>query len=49
MQFACFQDEADILNVLFHIGRNHGKFVVRIIEEVSPQVSMLSQGHYSFR
>lgn len=36
-----FQDEADIFSALFHIGRNHGKFVVSIINEVSEEVSML--------
>lgn len=40
IQISCFQDEADALSALFHIGRNHGKFVVRMIEEVSPQVSV---------
>ncbi|XVF76894.1 hypothetical protein PTKIN_Ptkin13bG0303900 [Pterospermum kingtungense] len=32
------QDEVDVFSVLFHIGRNHGKFTVRMVEEVSPQM-----------
>ncbi|XP_004305102.1 PREDICTED: uncharacterized protein LOC101305200 [Fragaria vesca subsp. vesca] len=44
----CPQDEADILNVLFHIGQNHGKFVVRIIEEVSQQMEPVSNGKLGF-
>ncbi|XP_062002524.1 protein SIEL [Rosa rugosa] len=44
----CPQDEADILNVLFRIGRNHGKFVVRIIEEVSQQMEPVSNGKLGF-
>ncbi|ONI03827.1 hypothetical protein PRUPE_6G285000 [Prunus persica] len=42
------QDEADVLSVLFHIGRNHGKFVVRIIEEVFPQMEPMSNGKLGF-
>ncbi|KAM1597902.1 hypothetical protein PS2_032759 [Malus domestica] len=42
------QDEADALSVLFHIGRNHGKFVVRMIEEVSPQMEPMSNGKLDF-
>jgi len=36
-----FQDEAGIFSALFHIGRNHGKFVVSIINKVSEEVRML--------
>lgn len=28
-----------MFSAVFHIGRNHGKFTVHIIEEVSPEVS----------
>ncbi|XP_050381855.1 protein SIEL [Argentina anserina] len=42
------QDEEDILNVLFHIGRNHGKFVVRIIKEVSHQMEPVANGKLGF-
>ena len=41
-----FQDEADVFSALFHIGRNHGKFVVSIISEVSEEVSMLLLDNY---
>ncbi|XVE76627.1 hypothetical protein DITRI_Ditri12bG0188600 [Diplodiscus trichospermus] len=42
------QDEVDVFSVLFHIGRNHGKFTVRMIEEVSPQVEPASGGKLGF-
>ena len=36
-----FQDEVDAFSVLFHIGRNNGKFVVCIIDDISQQVRLL--------
>ncbi|KAG4152644.1 hypothetical protein ERO13_D04G135400v2 [Gossypium hirsutum] len=42
------QDEADVFSALFHIGRNHGKFTVHIIEEVSPEMEPASGGKLSF-
>lgn len=37
----CFtlQDEADILSLLFDIGRNHGNYVLYIIKKFSQEVS----------
>ncbi|XP_059462370.1 protein SIEL isoform X2 [Corylus avellana] len=42
------QDEADIFSALFHIGHNHGKFVVSIINEVSEEVEPASEGKLGF-
>ncbi|XWS55469.1 hypothetical protein CRYUN_Cryun09bG0002800 [Craigia yunnanensis] len=42
------QDEVDVFSVLFHIGRNHGKFTVHMIEEVSPQVEPAFGGKLGF-
>ncbi|KAK8303614.1 hypothetical protein V6Z12_D04G162600 [Gossypium hirsutum] len=42
------RDEADVFSALFHIGRNHGKFTVHIIEEVSPEMEPASGGKLSF-
>lgn len=36
-----FQDEPEIFCVMFHMGRNHGKFVVSIINEMSEEVSIV--------
>ncbi|KAE8711640.1 leucine-rich repeat receptor-like protein kinase IMK2-like [Hibiscus syriacus] len=42
------QDEVDAFSVLFHIGRNHGKFTVHIIEEVSPELEPTFGGKLGF-
>ncbi|KAG7965208.1 hypothetical protein I3843_09G212000 [Carya illinoinensis] len=42
------QDEADIFSVLFHIGRNHGKFGVSIINEVFEEMEPPSEGKLGF-
>ncbi|XVE97156.1 hypothetical protein REPUB_Repub02eG0286900 [Reevesia pubescens] len=42
------QDEVDVFSVLFHIGRNHGKFTVCFIEEVSPEVEPAFGGKLGF-
>ncbi|GMJ03271.1 DEFECTIVE in snRNA PROCESSING 3, SHORT-ROOT interacting embryonic lethal [Hibiscus trionum] len=42
------QDEVDVFSVLFHIGRNHGKFTVHIIEEVSPELEPTFGGKLGF-
>ncbi|PIM99771.1 hypothetical protein CDL12_27734 [Handroanthus impetiginosus] len=39
------QDEADIFNVLYKIGREHGKFVINIIKEVSQELEPTFDGH----
>ncbi|KAF5476340.1 hypothetical protein F2P56_008068 [Juglans regia] len=42
------QDEADIFSVLFHIGRNHGKFGMSIINEVFKEMELASEGKLGF-
>lgn len=42
------QDEADIFSVLFHIGRNHGKFVVSTINEASEEIDRASECKLGF-
>ncbi|KAF3448891.1 hypothetical protein FNV43_RR09607 [Rhamnella rubrinervis] len=42
------QDEADVFSILFHIGRNHGKFVDCIIQDVYQQVEPTSEGKLVF-
>ncbi|XP_060674160.1 protein SIEL isoform X1 [Ziziphus jujuba] len=42
------QDEADAFSILFHIGRNHGRFVLCIIEEISQQIEPTSESKLSF-
>lgn len=34
-----FQDEAEVFSALFMIGQNHGKFLVRLINEASQMVT----------
>jgi hypothetical protein len=46
IHLSSFQDEADVFSALFHIGCNHGKFVVSIINDVSGEVSMLLLDSY---
>ncbi|KAK1400351.1 Integrator complex subunit [Heracleum sosnowskyi] len=38
------EDEADIFFVLFDIGRNHGSYAVRVIEETSPDIDDFFEG-----
>ncbi|XP_022767812.1 protein SIEL isoform X2 [Durio zibethinus] len=42
------QDEVDVFSVLFHIGRNHGKFTVLMIEEVSTELEPAFGGKLGF-
>lgn len=42
------QDEADIVYALYRIGRLHGKFVVRIIQEVSHELEPSFNGKLGF-
>ncbi|OMO97676.1 Armadillo-like helical [Corchorus olitorius] len=42
------QDEVDVFSVLFHIGRNHGKFTVCLIEEVSSEMEPAFGGKLGF-
>ncbi|KAL5740300.1 hypothetical protein ACOSQ2_029480 [Xanthoceras sorbifolium] len=42
------QDEADVFSVLFNIGRSHGKFAVRIIEEVAQEIEPDCNGKLGF-
>ncbi|TXG58901.1 hypothetical protein EZV62_016730 [Acer yangbiense] len=42
------QDEADVFSVLFYIGQSHGKFAVRIIEEVSQEIEPDCDGKLGF-
>ncbi|KAL4352960.1 hypothetical protein GQ457_06G005550 [Hibiscus cannabinus] len=42
------QDEVDVFSALFHIGRNHGKFTVHIIEEASPELEPTCGGKLGF-
>lgn len=42
------QDEADILSVLFDIGRNHGNFVVCIIKKFSQEIEPSCEGRLDF-
>ncbi|EOY07059.1 ARM repeat superfamily protein, putative isoform 1 [Theobroma cacao] len=42
------EDEVDVFSVLFHIGRNHGKFTVCMIEEVSSELEPAFGGKLGF-
>ncbi|KAK4834531.1 hypothetical protein QYF36_024374 [Acer negundo] len=42
------QDEADVFSVLFYIGQSHGKFAVRIIEDVSEEIEPDCDGTLGF-
>ncbi|KAK3227409.1 hypothetical protein Dsin_007271 [Dipteronia sinensis] len=42
------QDEADVFSVMFYIGQSHGKFAVRIIEEVSQEIEPDFDGKLGF-
>lgn len=42
------QDEPEIFCVMFHMGRNHGKFVVSIINEMSEEIEPTSEGKLDF-
>ncbi|XAR68759.1 hypothetical protein NMG60_11000117 [Bertholletia excelsa] len=42
------QDEADILSVLFSIGRTHGNFAAEVIKEVFGEIEPSSDGKLSF-
>ncbi|KAL7095209.1 hypothetical protein ACP275_10G010000 [Erythranthe tilingii] len=44
----CPQDEADVFYVLYKIGRSHGKFVTRIIHEVSEELEPSPYGKLGF-
>ncbi|KAF4379030.1 hypothetical protein F8388_022117 [Cannabis sativa] len=42
------EDEVDTFSALFHFGRNNGKFVVSIIEDILQQIEPMSDGKLDF-
>ncbi|PON42479.1 Coatomer beta subunit [Parasponia andersonii] len=42
------EDEFDSFSALFHFGRNHGKFVVCIVEDISQQIEPTHEGKLDF-
>ncbi|OVA17210.1 hypothetical protein BVC80_1837g4 [Macleaya cordata] len=42
------EDEADIFSVLFNMGRNHGKFAVSYVKEMSQEIEPSCEGELSF-